>query len=182
MVPKLLISIVLGISFGINFICVSQLPGNSYFVTLLMPSACFCFSRPPILASKIHPKIMVFPRHPPRHPFFDFMLTLYENDRFWDRFKNQRAPTCLQKSMWRQIVSPGSFFVRDLFLRSSLGTPLAPFGPMLAFIRFSCGPNSYSILFNFAFHWARFGNAFPSKLRLVEIGRRNSQRERNNFA
>ena len=65
-----------GASFGINVLYISQFAENSYF-TSIMRKACFGLSRPPILTPKTNPKIKVFSRHLPAHPFFksyvDFM-------------------------------------------------------------------------------------------------------------
>ena len=63
-------------------------------------------------------------------------------------------------------------FFRDLFLQSSVGTPLAHFGTIWVLIWPPFWTNSEAMLFSFAFHW-------PSKLGHVEIGRRNSRRDIN---
>ena len=38
---------------------ISQFPENSYFATTIMRNGCFGFSRPAILASKVHPQIII---------------------------------------------------------------------------------------------------------------------------
>ena len=83
-VPKSSIFIVLGILFGIDFHDVSQLLENSCFATCIMWNPCFWFSRPPIMASKIHPKIMSFQDAFLDTLFDDFMVILCENDHFLD--------------------------------------------------------------------------------------------------
>ena len=83
-----------------------------------MRNACFCSSRPPILALRIHPKIMFFQDAFLNTLFVDFMLVLYTNDRFGDPFKIQWAPTSDSKSTkWRPKPA---FFV---FERSPFSSP-----------------------------------------------------------
>ena len=151
-----------------------------------MRNACFCFSRPSILASRIHTKNICVQDTFLDTLFQDFILIVCENGRFGNRFKIQRGPRwcpasskyfVLSKNAWLFPAVEG--FVRDLFLQHSLGTPLAHFGPMLGLIWLHVGLISDSILFNFAFHWARFGKVLASKLGLVEMGRRNSRRHNN---
>ena len=109
---------------------------TSKIATSIMRNACFCSSRPPILALKIHPEIMFFQDAFLDTLLVDVMLVLYKNNRFWDPFKIQWAPTSDPKSTkWRPIPT---FFVferspfssPDLF--SHVGRPLVqcwyPFG------------------------------------------------------
>ena len=53
--------VVLGTSFGINFLYVSHFPENSYLATRIMRQHLFYNFRPPILASKANQQIMFFP-------------------------------------------------------------------------------------------------------------------------
>ena len=89
-----------------------------------------------------------------------------------------KIPQSCKKCMF---FLPVDNFVRDLFLQSSLGTPLEHFGPIWALIWFPFRSMSDSILFNFAFRWACFRKVLPSKLGVVKLRRRNSRRD-NNFA
>ena len=66
----------------------------------------FCFSRPPIRASKIHPKMMFFQDAFLDTVFDDFMLISYETCRFGDSFKIHWAPKWDPKSTkWRLTLS-----------------------------------------------------------------------------
>ena len=74
--------------FGINFLYISWPPKNECFATHILRNACFCFSRPPILASNIHPKNMFFQDTFQDTLLHDFMLIVSENCRFRDTSKS----------------------------------------------------------------------------------------------
>ena len=69
MPPKWSTLVVLGTSFGIIFLYVSQLPANSYFATGMMRNLLFYNFWPPILASEMNQQMMSF-----QTPVFDFIL------------------------------------------------------------------------------------------------------------
>ena len=111
-----------------------------------MQNVCFCSSRPPILALKIHPKIMFFLDAFLDTIFVDFMLVLYENARFGIPSKIQWAPKSNPKSTkWCQkayflifgrspFSSPYSFYIL-VALWLSVGTLLVPIDYLLLHFR-----------------------------------------------
>ena len=111
-----------------------------------MRNACFCSSRPPILALKIHPKIMFFQDAFLDTIFVDFMLVLYENARFGDPFKIQWAPKSNPKSTKRHqkpsffIFGRSPFSSPDLFcILVALWVSVGPFWFQLATFCFTFG-------------------------------------------
>ena len=71
-----------------------------------MQNSCCCFSRPPILASEIHPKNMFFMTPSWTLFFNDYMLILYENCRFLYPFKIKWALKWNPKSTKRYQKGP----------------------------------------------------------------------------
>ena len=91
---------------------------------------------------------------------------------------NQNLPSAAKLSSICTTFSSGrGFFVRDLFLQSSLGTLFAHLGPIWALIWFFFRSVSDSILFNFAVHWPRYGKPLPSGM----VKMRNSRRDDNSL-
>ena len=112
-----------------------------------MRNAFFCSSRPPILALKIHAKIMFFQDAFLDTLFVSFMLILYKNNRFWDRFKIQWAPKIdfqidqvAPKTLFFQFRAvdfpQSSFFYIVVAFWLSVGTLLVPIGYLLLHFRF----------------------------------------------
>ena len=125
-----------------------------------MRNACFCSSRPPILALKIHPKIMFFQDAFLDTIFVDFMLVLYENARFGDPFKIQWAPKSNPKSTkWRP--KPYLF----IFGRSTFSSPgfVLHFGRPLAQCWTLLVPIGY-LLLHFRYHFSMIFHVFSTDL------------------
>ena len=91
-------------------------------------NACFCFTRPPILASKIHPKNMFFQDAFLQTLFCDCMLNLCENGRCWDPFEIKWAPKWNpQTTKWRPKPQFSNFMGGPPDLLMHLPHPLAHF-------------------------------------------------------
>ena len=96
-----------------------------------------------------------------------------------DAIQNLRN-SAVVKTNW--FLSAGGMFFHDLVLQISPGNPLAQFRPIWALISPPSWSISDSILLNFAFRWACFGKASPSKLGLVKMGRQNSSGDNNSYS
>ena len=146
--------IVLGTSFGFNFLYISQLPESSYFATGIMRNAWFYLSRAPISRSQIHPQIMFFQDCT---SIFQVLCGFYKKIVVWGTLKNpvganmghqrdQVAPNCQTKICFLPALD--GFMCRldlMLFLRSSFDGDWL----MYFLVLFFCVPLSIQLCYHF---------------------------------
>ena len=131
MAAKWSMLIVLRTSFGINFLCISPLHENLYFVTFIIRNACCCFSRPPILASKVHPITMFVQGTFLDTLLFNFILISYKIVDLGTSSKSSGGQDATQNLVTSHVLSKTKIWdfpapenlIRDLFLQSSLPRP-----------------------------------------------------------
>ena len=113
---------------------------DAWILYIVRQMLVFCFSMPPVLASKIHPQIMFFQDAFVDTLFCDAMLSLYAKNRSRDPFRIQWAPKCYPTSTkWRLKAASCNFYALALFRSWFADAFQSPFGLLLVLFWYSFG-------------------------------------------